>query len=93
MKKVQRLANIKISKAFRTVSHEALCIFTELMPITTNLKEITHLYNIKKDGKYDNMYIDTVLHYSNWPHPADIVTLNPANKEGNHTLTYTDGSK
>ena len=63
------------------------------MPITINLKEISQLYNIKKDGRYGN-YIDSVLHYSKWPHPADIVTLNPANKEGNHTLTiYTDGSK
>jgi hypothetical protein len=64
------------------------------MSITTNLKEIAQLYYIKKDGRYGNNYIDSMLHYNKWPHPADIVTLKPANKEGNHTLTiYTDGSK
>jgi hypothetical protein len=31
--KVQRLINIKIAKAYRTVSNEALCILTGLTPI------------------------------------------------------------
>ena len=31
--RIQRLINIKIAKAYRTVSNEALCIITGLMPI------------------------------------------------------------
>ena len=32
--RIQRLINIRIAKAYRTVSNEALCIITELMPKT-----------------------------------------------------------
>jgi hypothetical protein len=31
--RVQRLINIKIAKAYRTVSNEALCVITGLIPI------------------------------------------------------------
>ena len=35
-----------------------------------------------------------MLYYSKWSHPADIVSLKPANKERNRTLTiYIDGRK
>jgi hypothetical protein len=31
--RIQRLANIKIAKAYRTTSHEALCVLTWMTPI------------------------------------------------------------
>ena len=64
------------------------------MSIITYLKETAELFNTKKDRRYGNNYSDSVMDYSKWPHPAEIVILKPANKKGNHTLTiYTDDSK
>jgi hypothetical protein len=37
---VQSLMNIRISKAFRTTSNEALCVLTGVAPITIELQEI-----------------------------------------------------
>ena len=36
--RVQRLVNIKMAKAYRTVSHEALCILTGMTPIEIKKK-------------------------------------------------------
>ena len=41
---VQRLINIKISKAYRTVSSEALCVVTGLTPIHIKIEEAAELY-------------------------------------------------
>ena len=35
--RVQRLINIRIAKAYRTVSNEALCVITGLIPININI--------------------------------------------------------
>jgi hypothetical protein len=37
---VQRLINIKIAKAYRTVSNEALCLLTGLTPIPIKIEEV-----------------------------------------------------
>ena len=37
--RVQRLINIKMAKAYRTVSHEALCILTGVTPIEIKIEE------------------------------------------------------
>ena len=37
--RVQRLINIKMAKAYRTASHEALCVLTGMMPIDKNRRE------------------------------------------------------
>ena len=39
LKRVQRLINIKIAKAYRTVSNEALCALTGLTPIIIKIEE------------------------------------------------------
>jgi hypothetical protein len=44
--KVQRLLNIKVAKAYRTVSNDALCIITALTPIHIKIKETAELYKI-----------------------------------------------
>jgi hypothetical protein len=36
--RVQRLTNNKIAKAYRTVSTEALCVLTGLIPITIKIE-------------------------------------------------------
>jgi hypothetical protein len=46
--RVKRLINIKIAKAYRTVSHEALCILTGMTPINIKIEEASQLYNQRK---------------------------------------------
>ena len=43
LKQVQRLINLKITKAFRTTSHEALCILAGTTPTHIELKAIAEL--------------------------------------------------
>jgi ribosomal protein L5 len=45
---VQRLMNIKMAKAFRTTSSEALCILTGLTPIIIKTEEAVKQYNVRK---------------------------------------------
>ena len=89
---MQRLLNIKIAKAFRTTSTEALCVFTGLTPIIFKLQEIAKEYKIVKQNL--EWKIDTPLEYKKWPHPADIPTIQEANPCENYTVeAYTDGSR
>jgi hypothetical protein len=37
--RIQRLINIRIAKAYRTVSNEALCVITGLIPINIKIEE------------------------------------------------------
>jgi len=84
---VQRLINIKIAKAYRTVSNEALCIITGLKPIHIKIKETMELYKIVKGNSYMNLKIDHDKPPKQWLHPADrVITIDPDN-------TYTHGSK
>jgi len=57
---VQKLINIKIAKAYRTVSNEELCIITGLIRIHIEIKESAELYKIvKRDG---NMNLQIEYH-------------------------------
>ena len=47
--RVQRLINIKIAKAYRTVSNEALCIITGLTPTHIKIKETAELYKTSEE--------------------------------------------
>ena len=91
--RVQRLINIKIAKAFRTTSSEALCILTGLTPIIIKVEEAAKLYDLTK-GKGIQSNIDGKVEPKNWSHPADTVRL--LETEGHKEVTmqiYTDGSK
>ena len=47
--RIQRLINIKITKAYRTVSNEALCVITRLIPINIKIEETWKYYEITKE--------------------------------------------
>lgn len=90
--RVQRLINIKIAKAFRTTSTEALCVLTGLTPIIYKLREIAEEYKIMKQSS--EWQVDIPLNYKKWPHPADFPTIQEANLKKNYTVeVYTDGSR
>ena len=46
--RVQRLMNLKIAEAFRTMSSEALCILTGTTPIIIRTEEAVKLYTLKQ---------------------------------------------
>jgi len=89
--RVQRLINIKIAKAYRTVSNEALYIVTGLIPINIKIEEAAKYYAITKDKgeKYDRE-----MDIKNWKHPAKQITIIDAKEDSTHNIqAYTDGSK
>jgi hypothetical protein len=46
--RVQRLINIKMAKAYRAVSHEALCVLTGTMHIDLQIEQTARIYQITK---------------------------------------------
>jgi ribonuclease HI len=93
--RVQRLINIKIAKAYRTPSNEALCTLTGLTPIIIKAEEEAKIYSIMKDSHQNE--IDTDEKTNHWLHPAEhvriIETPEEEEKEDIHIYIYnTDGS-
>jgi len=89
--RIQRLMNVKIAKAYRTVSNDALCIITGLMPIHIKIQEVAKYYEINKckDEQYDR---DTEP--QNWIHPAKHIAVIEGHEDSIHCIhAYTDGSK
>jgi hypothetical protein len=92
--RVQRLTNIKIAKAYRTTSNEALCILTGTTPIDIKAEEIAKLHRMTRDRQ--NHQLDHDAEPKDWIHPADSVRINEWTEEKEHTIqirVYTDGSK
>jgi hypothetical protein len=47
--RIQRLINIKIPRAYHTVSNEALCVITDSIPINIKIEEMKILRNYKRE--------------------------------------------
>lgn len=91
--RVQRLINLKMVKAYRTTSSEALCVLSGLMPITLKIQEIAQYYNLVKT-KDTRQKIDIPLEYRSWAHPADFMRITEKNANKCYPVeVYTDGSK
>jgi ribonuclease HI len=89
--RIQRLINLRMAKAYRTVSNEALCIINGITPINIKIAEIGKLYDITKGGKYQ---YDREMEKENWNHPALQVNIIERNADSPHYIqAYTDGSK
>lgn len=95
IRRVQRLINIKITKAYRTTSHEALNVVAGTIPIIIELVEIAKYQNIIRGRTAHNgERLDTVLNYRKWPHPANIINMQEKDEDMEYKfLVYTDGSK
>ena len=72
--RVQRIINIKIAKAYRTVSNEAVCVLTGLTPIALKIEEIANLNELTKGSSNKNVIVDSDMEVnpSAWGH------LNPS---------------
>jgi len=71
---VQRIINIKIAKAYRTTSNEALCVLTGWTPITIKIEEMAKLYQLTKGSASKNALVDNYMEFKHWQHPADAIT-------------------
>ena len=90
LKRVQRLININIARAYRTISHEALCVLTGITPIQIELRSQAKGYYITRG----NTQIDAPKYYRKWTHPAKGIELKEKCEEREYTVeVYTDGSK
>jgi ribonuclease HI len=88
--RIQRPINIKIAKAYRTTSNEALCIMTGLTPIVLKAEEDAKIY-IMKDRSQNE--IDKDEKPKDWLHPAEYVRIIETSEEKEDIQIYTDGSK
>jgi hypothetical protein len=61
--RLQRLININIAKAYRTTSHEALCVLTGITPILIELRSQAKIYHNTKGNTQMGRY-DAPKHYS-----------------------------
>jgi len=84
--KVQRLNSLRIAKAYRTISHEALCILTGLTPITIKGEDVATLYYITTGRNNQKYQPDKEENPSKWPHPAYMFRLNSTKDEGEEYL-------
>lgn len=92
-KRVQRLMNIKIAKAYRTTSYEALCVLTGLTPIIIKIQEIAEGYKYLKSKDAENI-VDIPVSYKNWSHPAEFQRIRESNVSKDYAVeVFTDGSK
>lgn len=92
--RVQRLINIKIAKAYRTVSNEALCIIIGLTPLDITIQEAIEYYQLTKGSNKEGTLVDRDTEVKYWHHPAETITLPAENNEDTSTIQiFTDGSK
>jgi len=90
LRRVQRLVNIKIARAYRNTSHEALSVLTGMTPIRTELRNQAKGYYITRR----NSHIDEPKQYREWTHPAKAIVLKGRCKEREYTIeVYTNDSK
>jgi len=90
-KRMQRLMNIKIAKAYRTVSYDASCVIAGIQPIQITIDEKVQTYMVTK---INNVEYDAPLEVRYWRHPAEISTVHEVENSTMYTIeVYTDGSK
>jgi hypothetical protein len=63
LRRVQRLINIKMARAYRTTSYEALCVLTGMTPILIELESQANIYYNTRGHKKSELY-DAPEHYS-----------------------------
>jgi len=92
--RLKRLINIRIAKAFRTKSSEALCILAGTTPVIFKIEEVVKQYNIRKAKGSQKHLIDRELELNNWPHPAEDVKIIQVIEHQDKTIqAFKDGSK
>jgi hypothetical protein len=90
-KRIQRLINIKIAKAYQTISYAASCVIAGARPIHITIEQTVQTYIATK---INNKEYDAPLEVRYWRHPAELVTIREVDNSSIYTTeVYTDGSK
>ena len=78
--------NIKIAKAYRTTSGEALCVLIGITPIDIKAAETAKLYRSTRDRQ--NHHLEHEVEPKDWTHPADLESAMKGKKR-NIRFTYS----
>ena len=90
-KRIQRLINIKIAKAYRTISYDAACVIAGVQPIQITIEQKIQTYMATK---INNLEYDAPLEVRYWRHPAELAIVHEMENGTMYTAeVYTDGSK
>ena len=90
--RVQSVMNVRMAKAFRTTSSEALCILTGLAPIILKTEQTVKKYIFIK-GSQTHLF-DSEVELKNWPHLADDVNITETKEYKEQKIqAYRDGNK
>jgi len=94
MQSTQRLINIKIAKAYRTISFETSCLLAGVQPIGVAIEGKTCLYKRKHSTGKEDYEWDKPLPAKEWPHSALRADIMETTDLINYpTEIFTDGSK
>ena len=92
--RIQRLINIRMVKAYCTVSSEDLCVVTGMTPIHIKIEEAADLYLQTKSYTKNTEQFDNNKEARYWQHPAEtVIRTSEGNEEDSSLQIYTDGSK
>jgi len=92
--RVQRLINLKMAKAYRTTSNEALCILTGTTPIILKLEKVVKQFTFRDKQQQQAINLDYEVEYKLWPHPAKTISIiETGTHEEAAICAYTDESK
>jgi hypothetical protein len=72
--RVQRLINLRIARAYRTTSSEALFVLTGITSIILKLAEVVRQYSFREKQQNQDINNDQDVEYKLWPHPARAIT-------------------
>jgi len=73
--RVQRFINLKMARAYRTTSAEALCILTGMFPFTLKLEEAVTRYTFRDTQQQQTRNLDQDVEYRNCPQPAKTIAI------------------
>jgi len=83
-----------MTKAYRTVPHEALCVLTGTMLIDLKIEKTARIYQLTKGNNTGKTQFDKVMEVRYWQHPAEASISSTDEKEDKGSIhIYTDGSK
>ncbi|KAJ4446217.1 hypothetical protein ANN_12911 [Periplaneta americana] len=91
---------IMTAKAYRTVSNDALCVITGIIPINIQIEETAEYYRVVKRSRNQHDHenrnqIDHDMELKHWQHPADHVKVREGKEDNEYNIIkiFTDGSK
>jgi hypothetical protein len=94
LQRAQRMINIKMAKAYRTISFESSCMMAAVPRIGIVIEGKARMYKIKHNIERTEYNCDTPLPVKQWTHPARRVNITEASDSTPYSaVIYTDGSK